>query len=79
MMKKEVYLKVNELGRFDCYDVNTKEYIKTLTCGCKFTLVPNDEDIQLEGRIEHHNTNGYYFTDGDVCTEFLYNGLKGLI
>ena len=78
-MTKEVYLKKNELGRFDCYDVSTKEYIKTLTCGCKFILLPDDEDSPVPGLIEHHNTNGYFFTDGDASIEFLHNGLRGLI
>ncbi len=51
----------------------------TLTCGTRFNLYCDDEDIILEGRIEYHNTNGYYFIcdEGDVT--YLYSGMQGTL
>ena len=63
--------------RFDCY--KGSKYITTLTCGTRFNLYCDDEDVFVAGRIEHHSTHGYYFIcdEGDVT--YLYSGLKGTL
>ncbi len=55
--------------RFDCYE--NGEYIAILTCGTRFNLYCDDEDIILEGRIEYHNTNGYYFIGAEALSRLL--------
>lgn len=44
--------------RFDLYSQSGKQ-IATLTCGTRFNLYCDDEDVLVAGRIEHHNVNGY--------------------
>ena len=62
----EVYLKKNqETGRFECYNGLTDEYMQTLNCGNPFMLIPEDEDLEIPGRIEYHNIDGYYWIDSE--------------
>ena len=61
--------------RYDCY--KGSKYITTLTCGSRFNLYCDDEDVLVEGRIEYHNVNGYYFICEDGFVTCLYNGLQG--
>lgn len=77
----EVYLKLNQqTERFDCYEVLTDEYIHTLTCGNAFMLIPEDDDLEVSGRIEHNSTYGYYWVDSEgVAVEYLKSGMKGYI
>lgn len=75
----EVYLKKNSEGRFDCYNALTDEYIQTLTCGNPFMLIAEDEDLEVPGRIEYHNTNGYHWIGIDDTVVYLANGIKGYI
>lgn len=63
--------------RFDCY--KGSKYITTLTCGTRFNLYCDDEDIFVAGRIEHHNTNGYYFIDDKEYVTYLYSGMQGIL
>lgn len=63
--------------RFDCY--KGSKHITTLTCGIKFNLYCDDEDRFVVGRIEHHNTNGYYFICEDRYVMYLYNGMIGTL
>lgn len=77
----EVYLKLNkETERYDCYTVVDDKYIKTLTCGNTFTYIPDDEDVEVPGRIEHSTNRGYYWIDTDDFSNIgLYNGMRGYI
>lgn len=77
----EVYLKFNdEIKRFDCYNALTDEYIHTLICGNPFMLIPEDEDLEIPGRIEYHNVHGYYWTDSEDFTfQKLENGMRGYV
>ena len=77
----EVYLKLNqETERYECYNAMTDEYVQTLTCGDWFMLIPDDEDLEVPGRIEHSNSNGYYWIDSeDFTRQQLTNGLKGYV
>ncbi len=63
--------------RFDCYE--NSECVATLTCGTRFNLYCDDEDVLVEGRIEHHNTNGYYFICHEGFVTYLYNGMLGTL
>ena len=63
--------------RYDCY--KGSDYIITLTCGTKFNLYCDDEDVLVEGRIEYHNTNGYYFICHEGYVTYLYNGMQGTL
>ena len=63
--------------RYDCYE--NGEYVTTLTCGTKLNLYCDDEDIFVAGRIEHHNTNGYYFICRKGYATYLYNGMQGTL
>lgn len=77
----EVYLKLNqETKRYECYHVVTDEYVQTLTCGDWFMLIPDDEDLEVSGRIEYSNSSGYYWIDsGDSTRQQLMDGLKGYV
>ena len=75
----EVYLKKNAEGRFDCYNALTDEYMQTLNCGNSFMLIAEDEDLEVPGRIEHHNINGYRWIGIDDVVVYLTNGIKGYI
>ena len=77
----EVYLKLNkETERYDCYTVMYDKYIKTLTCGNTFIYIPDDEDIEVPGRIEHSNNRGYYWIDTDDFSSIgLYIGMRGYV
>ena len=77
----EVYLKKNqETGRFECYNGLTDEYMQTLNCGNPFMLIPEDEDLEIPGRIESHNIDGYYWMDSEDSTrQKLENGMRGYI
>lgn len=76
----EVYLKKNVDGRFDCFNALTDEYIQTLTCGNPFMLIAEDEDLEIPGRIEYHNTDGYYWVDSeDFTRQQLENGMRGFV
>ena len=63
--------------RYDCY--KGSKYITTLTCGTRFNLYCDDEVILVAGRIEHHNTNGYYFRCDEGYVTYLYNGMQGTL
>lgn len=63
--------------RFDCYEGN--EYVTTLTCGTRFNLYSDDEDMLVAGTIEHDNVNGYYFIDNEGYVTYLYEGMQGNI
>lgn len=63
--------------RFDCYE--DKHIVHTLTCGTRFNLYCYDEDVMVAGRIEHHNTNGYYFICHEGYVTYLYNGMLGTL
>ena len=63
--------------RYDCYD--NGEYMATLTCGSRFNLYCDDEEGVVAGRIEHHNTNGYYFICHEGYVTYLYNGMLGTL
>lgn len=63
--------------RFDCYA--NSEYVATLTCGTKFNLYSDDEEIIVAGGIGHHLTHGYYFVDDNGCVMYLYSELKGTL
>ena len=63
--------------RFDCYE--NSECVATLTCGTRFNLYADDEDITVAGRIEHHNINGYYFICDEGCVTYLYDGMQGAL
>lgn len=68
----EVYLKLNkETERYDCYTVMNDTYIKTLTCGNSFIYMPDDEDIEVLGRIEHSINKGYYWIDEVTEINFI--------
>lgn len=77
----EVYLKLNkETGRYDCYTVMDDKCIKTLTCGNSFIYMPDDEDIEVPGRIEHSINKGYYWIDTDDFSSIgLHTGMRGYI
>lgn len=77
----EVYLKFNqETEKYDCYEVLTDEYLHTLTSGNSFMLFPDDDDLEVPGRIEHDSTCGYYWIDSeDFTRQKLENGMKGYI
>lgn len=77
----EVYLKLNQqTGRYECYHALTDEYVQTLTSGNPFMLIPDDEDLEVPGRIEHDSTYGYYWTDIDDFTrQKLETGMKGYV
>ena len=76
----EVYLKLNEeTCRFDCYNVLTDEYESTLSCGNSFIIIDDENDEEIAGRIECHNTNGYHWTGVDDTVVYLSNGIKGYI
>ena len=64
--------------RFDLLSQNG-EQIDTLTCGSRFNLYCDDEDVMVVGRIEHHNTNGYYFICHEGYVTYLYNGMLGTL
>ena len=63
--------------RYDCYKGIYNVY--TLTCGPRFNLYCDDEDILVAGRIEHHNVNGYYFICDEGYVTYLYNGMLGTL
>ena len=63
--------------RFDCYE--NGKCVATLTCGTRFNLYCDDEDIILEGRIEYHNTNGYYFICYEGYVTYLYSEMQGTL
>ena len=63
--------------RFDCY--NSGECVATLTCGTRFNLYFDDEDVLVAGKIEYHNVNGYYFICDEEFVAYLYEGLQGNI
>ena len=63
--------------RFDCY--KDKHIVHPLTCGTRFNLYCDDEDIFVAGRIEHHNTNGYYFICHEGYVTYLYSGMQGTL
>ena len=63
--------------RFDCY--KDSKYITTLKCGTRFNLYCYDEDVFVEGRIEYHNVNGYYFICHVGYVTYLYNGMLGTL
>ena len=63
--------------RYDCY--KDSKYITTLACGSRCNLYLDDEGIFVAGRIEHHNTNGYYFICHEGYVTYLYSGLKGTL
>lgn len=63
--------------RFDCYE--NGKCVATLTCGTRFNLYADDEDITVAGRIEHHNINGYYFICDEGYVTYLYNGMQGTL
>ena len=63
--------------RYDCY--KDKYIVHTLTCGTRFNLYCDDEGILVAGRIEHHNTNGYYFRCDEGYVTYLYNGMQGTL
>lgn len=77
----EVYLKLNkETGRYDCYSVMNDTYIKTLNCGNAFIYMPEDEEVEVPGRIEHSTNRDYYWTDTEEFTsKGLYNGMRGYV
>ena len=76
----EVYLKQNSEGRFEAYNAFTDEYEATLTSGNPFMLIPDDDDLEVPGRIEHDSTYGYYWIDSeDFARQKLENGMKGYI
>lgn len=77
----EVYLKLNqETKRYECYHVVTDEYVQILTCGDWFMLIPDDEDLEVPGRIEYSNSSGYYWIDSEDSTrQQLMDGLKGYV
>ena len=64
-------------ARYDCYD--NGEYVSTLTCGTRFNLYADDEDIFVAGRIEHHNVNGYYFICHEGYVTYLYSEMQGTL
>ena len=64
--------------RFDLYSKSGKQ-IATLTCGTRFNLYCDDEDVLVAGRIEHHNVNGYYFICDEGFVTYLYNGMLGVL
>lgn len=64
--------------RFDCYKGHS--IITTLTCGTKFNLYCDDEEVLVQGKIEYHNTNGYYFIcDKQGYITYLHNGMLGTL
>ena len=63
--------------RYDCY--KGSKYITTLTCGSRFNLYSDDEDILVAGRIDYHNINGYYFICHEGYVTYLYNGMLGTL
>ncbi len=77
----EVYLKKNqETGRFECYNALTDEFVSTLTCGNAFIYFPEDEDVEVPGRIEYSSSGGYYWIDADDFTsQGLFNGMRGYV
>ena len=76
----EVYLKKNSENRFEAYNVLTDKYEATLTSGNSFMLIPDDEDLEVPGRIEHCSTYGYYWIDSeDFTRQQLTVGMKGYI
>ncbi len=77
----EVYLKKNqETGRFECYNALTDEFISILTCGNFFIYLPDDEDLEVPGRIEHSVNRDYYWIDSESLSSIsLYNGMRGYI
>ena len=43
-------------------------------------LIADDEDLEIPGRIEYHNTDGYYWIDSeDFTRQKLENGMRGYI
>jgi len=63
--------------RYDCYESN--EYVITLSCGTKFNLYCDDEEVLVSGTIEHHNTNGYYFICEQGYVTYLHSGMLGTL
>lgn len=63
--------------RYDCY--KDKHIVYTLTCGTRFNLYCDDEDIVVAGRIESYNVNGYYCICHDGFVTYLYNGMIGTL
>lgn len=63
--------------RFNCYKGHS--IITTLTCGTKFNLYSDDEDMLVKGKIEYHNVNGYYFIDNEGYITYLHNGMLGTL
>ena len=63
--------------RYDCHE--NGECVSTLTCSTKFILYCDDEDILVAGRIEYHNTSGYYFICNEWYVTYLYNGMQGTL
>lgn len=63
--------------RYDC--CKGEHIVHTLTCGTRFNLYCDDEDILVAGRIEHHNTNGYYFICDEGYVTYLFNGMQGIL
>ncbi|CUP53811.1 Uncharacterised protein [Turicibacter sanguinis] len=63
--------------RFDCYE--NGKCVATLTCGTRFNLYCDDEDVLVAGRIEYHSTHRYYFICHDEYVMYLYNGLQGTL
>lgn len=64
-------------SRYDCY--KGEHIVYTLTCGSRFNLYSDDEDVFVAGRIEHHNINGYYFIFEAGYVMYLYNGIQGTL
>lgn len=65
-------------SRYDCY--KGKHIVHTLTCGSRFNLYFDDEDMLVVGRIEYHSTYGYYWIgDDEIGVMYLSNGLQGTL
>ena len=77
----EVYLKFNQQSeRFECYNALTDKFEQTLTCGNPFMLIPDDEDLEVPGRIEYDSIHGYYWVDVEEFTrQKLENGMRGYV
>ena len=72
-------LKYNPVSyRYDLHSLKGKQ-MHNLACGSRCNLYLDDEGIFVAGRIEHHNTNGYYFICHEGYVTYLYNGMQGTL